>query len=162
MIKIIFFDEQKKCEFTDDIKKAVCLVIEEAANMENIDGTLNVLLTDDEGIKALNLEFRDKDNATDVLSFPAYSFSGLMKDNLDNIEWEYEDGLKFLGDVAISIERANEQARQYGHSLLRETAFLALHGMLHILGYDHVEEADERIMIERQNQILNKNEIFSD
>lgn len=155
-MKIMFFDEQNKREFTDEMKDAVRSVVEEAIKTETSDGALNILLTDDDGIKALNAEFRNKDSATDVLSFPAYSFDGLLKDNSENIEWEYDGGERFLGDVAISLERAYEQAEQYGHSAVRECAFLALHGALHIMGYDHIEKDGELIMIERQNQILEK------
>lgn len=100
-------------------------------------GDVSVLLTDDETIKALNSDFRDIDKATDVLSFPSD-----------------EDG--FYGDIAISIDKAEAQANEYGHSLEREIAFLTAHAMLHLFGYDHMEEQEEKDMREKQREILKK------
>ena len=91
-------------------------------------------------IQALNLQYRDKDYVTDVLSFPAAN---------DGLE------LPILGDIVICVQRAQEQAEELGHSLTRELAFLFVHGLLHLLGYDHeVSEDEERIMFNLQDQIL--------
>ncbi len=95
---------------------------------------------DAEAIRLLNRRFRGKDSVTDVLSFP----SG------EDVE---ENGV-FLGDIAICFDRAVEQAEEFGHNLNREICFLAVHSYLHLLGYDHENEADERRMRERQSEIL--------
>ena len=98
---------------------------------------VSLLVTDDVHIRQLNAQFRHKDTATDVLSFPS-------------------DGGSFLGDIAISLPRAQAQAAEYGHSLEREMAFLAAHAMLHLMGYDHENEQDERRMRARQREIMDK------
>lgn len=161
-MKIMFYDEQQKHEFSEEMKNAVVSSVSEAGESEKIEGVINILLTDNEGIRKLNAEFRAIDSLTDVLSFPAYSLEGLLKDNSKNIEWEYQDGEFFLGDIAISLERAYEQAEEYNHSPIREAAFLALHGTLHLLGYDHTDKEDEELMHAKQNQILEKLGIYRD
>ena len=109
---------------------------------EGRDGDLTILIDTPERIQTLNREFRNVDAVTDVLTFPA---------------WEGEISLSadgYLGDIMICYERAKEQAVSYGHSLKRELSFLAVHGVLHLLGYDHMTEADERVMREKQTAIL--------
>ena len=96
---------------------------------------VSVLLVDDEKIRQLNRDFREIDRKTDVLSFP----SG-------------EDGL--LGDIAISLQTAEEQRKEYGHSLAREVGFLTVHSVLHLLGYDHMTPEEEAVMSARQEEIL--------
>ncbi|MBQ1565969.1 MAG: rRNA maturation RNase YbeY [Clostridia bacterium] len=113
-----------------------------ALDSEGRDGDLTILIDTPERIQTLNREFRHVDTVTDVLTFPA---------------WEGEISLSadgYLGDIMICYDRAKEQAEQYGHSLLRELSFLAVHGCLHLLGYDHMTEADERVMREKQTAIL--------
>ena len=113
-----------------------------ALDSEGRDGDLTILIDTPERIQTLNREFRHVDAVTDVLTFPA---------------WEGEISLSadgYLGDIMICYDRAKEQAEQYGHSLLRELSFLAVHGCLHLLGYDHMTEADERVMREKQTAIL--------
>ena len=108
--------------------------------------------TDNEGIREINREYRGIDRATDVLSFPMLEFN----DDIEDAEYETENGLVMLGDIVISIERAREQAEEFGHSLRRELAFLTAHSMLHLLGYDHVDDAiGEKMMIEKQDRALN-------
>ena len=113
-----------------------------ALDSEGRDGDLTILIDTPERIQTLNREFRHVDAVTDVLTFPA---------------WEGEISLSadgYLGDIMICYDRAKEQAEQYGHSLLRELSFLAVHGCLHLLGYDHMTEADECVMREKQTAIL--------
>ena len=118
----------------------------------NFDAEISLTFTDNEGIREINRDYRDIDRPTDVLSFPMLEFSGEEED----AEFETEDGLVMLGDIVISIERAREQAEEFGHSLRREIAFLVAHSMLHLLGYDHVDDAEgERLMIEKQDKVLN-------
>ena len=101
------------------------------------------MLTDLMGIRTLNSEFRNIDAATDVLTFPAWEGETLLAP---------PDG--YLGDIAICIPRASEQAARFGHSLQRELMFLAVHGTLHLLGYDHMTPQDEKAMFARQDEIL--------
>ena len=111
-------------------------LLEKAAESEGIsDKEVAVTFVDNERIKELNRQFRNKDKSTDVLSFP-----------LDE-----EDS---LGDIIISIPKAREQAEEYGHSFERELGFLTVHGFLHLVGYDHETEAEEKEMFARQEQIL--------
>lgn len=151
---ITFSDEQEKIEVTQEILDAICAALDAAEREAQTEACLNLMFTDNEGIRALNSEFRGIDKATDVLSFPAYELDGPLADAVEEIDAEYVDGALFLGDIAISMERAREQAEEYGHTLVRETAFLALHGTLHLMGYDHMEPEEEKEMTEKQAGLL--------
>lgn len=110
---------------------------------------VNVTFVDDDAIKMLNTEFRNIENSTDVLSFPLGE-NGIYDENPEN-------GAKMLGDVVISVDHAVKQADAYGHSLQREIAFLTVHSMLHLLGYDHVNGGlEEMRMCEKQELVLSK------
>ena len=119
------------------------------------DGQVTVTITDDEGIRRYNNEFRQIDKATDVLSFPLNDFYRSvpgedMTELMDPITCDVP-----LGDMIISVERAREQAKEYGHGMARECAYLTVHSMLHLLGYDHVDEAEEKAaMREKEEEIL--------
>ncbi len=135
--------------------KSVCEAVMENEEC-NFDAEISLTFTDNEGIRAINSEYRGIDRATDVLSFPMLEFDG---EEID-AEYETEDGLVMLGDIVISIERAREQAKEFNHSLRREFAFLTAHSMLHLLGYDHVDdEVGEKLMIEKQDAVLNRLDI---
>ena len=97
-----------------------------------------------------NKEYRDKDAPTDVISFA-------LEDDKTVIE---PDGVRILGDIYISIDKVHEQALEYGHSFKRELSFLAVHGLLHLLGYDHMEKSDEEVMFKKQEEVLNYYEIY--
>jgi len=113
----------------------------------NQDVMVSVSFTDNEGIRELNREYRDKDAATDVLSFPMYT---MEEDDRPEPDMAAE-----LGDIVLSLERAGEQAEEYGHSFERETAFLTVHSVLHLLGYDHERsEEEEKDMFRRQEEIM--------
>lgn len=115
-----------------------------ALAFENRTGDLTILVDTPEHIQTLNRDFRHVDRVTDVLTFPA---------------WEGEISLSadgYLGDIMICYARAKGQAVEYGHSLERELSFLAVHGVLHLLGYDHMTEADESVMRSKQTEILNR------
>ena len=114
---------------------------------------LSVLITDDEGIREINSRFRGLNKPTDVLSFPAQNFS---PGGFDLGESDPETGLVPLGDIVISAERVDKQARQYGYSLKRETAYLIIHSVLHLLGYDHMDKAEKRKMRAREEDILGR------
>ncbi len=112
------------------------------------DVQISVTFVDDEGIRAINNSYRNIDKATDVLSFPLTDFEGGEEPPTDEPEIA-------LGDIVISLERARAQAAEFGHSFDREIAFLTVHSMLHLLGYDHVDsEEDDREMRARQSAIL--------
>lgn len=113
----------------------------------NQDVMVSVSFTDNEGIRELNREYRNKDAATDVLSFPMYT---MEEDDRPEPDMAAE-----LGDIVLSLERAGEQAEEYGHSFERETAFLTVHSVLHLLGYDHERsEEEEKDMFRRQEEIM--------
>ena len=118
--------------------------------------TVNVLVTDDKGIREFNREYRGIDSATDVLSFPIYDGG-----EFDDAECRF--GGAMLGDIVISLERAHEQAEELGNSLLREVAFLTIHSTLHLLGYDHERsKEDDEIQCEKQRQIISGLHISED
>ena len=109
---------------------------------------ISISIVDNEEIHQINKQFRGIDRPTDVLSFPQLTFEeGEIMDR-------NEKGEVVLGDIIISLERAREQAEEYGHSLKREIAFLTAHSMLHLLGYDHMEPEEEKEMFAKQKEIL--------
>ena len=141
----------------EDTVRLVCLaVLEEEGCPYEVQ--VNVVLTDDEGIRALNREYRDVDAATDVLSFPNVDFSreGVFEIDEDS-EADYfdpETGELVLGDIMISLDRMYAQAESYGHGVRREFAFLLAHSMLHLCGYDHMEDGERLVMERKQEEIL--------
>lgn len=143
-----------------DYESMLTSVIEATAEEEHCpyEFEVNVTFTDNEGIRQINRDFRGLDMPTDVLSFPMVSyerpgdFSGLEQDSASN--FHPETGELLLGDIVISLERAREQAQEYGHSLQREICFLAAHSMLHLFGYDHMEEQERIVMEQKQEKVL--------
>lgn len=139
-------------ENTTDIKvneELIDSVIAESLRYEGVSDNceISVTIVDNDEIHSINLKHRGIDRPTDVLSFPLIDFE---KETLP------DDGSKiYLGDIIISIEKAEEQAKEYGHSLDREIGFLTAHSMLHLLGYDHMAENEEKIMFKKQEEILN-------
>ena len=132
-------------------KKIISDVIRFALELENVHSKpeIGVCIVDNEEIKNLNKKFRAVDKETDVLSFPMIEFDGRPKDVLikKNI---------LLGDIVISLPKVFEQAKEYGHTIEREIGFLTAHGILHLLGYDHINSEDEKIMFDKQEIILAK------
>ena len=116
---------------------------------------VSVLITDDRGIQKINKEFRNIDEPTDVLSFPMQELFSPGWGAIDQEATDQETGLLPLGEIVISVERVINQAREFGQSCERETAYLTAHAALHLLGYDHVDEAvGKKMMRERENSIL--------
>lgn len=119
---------------------------------------VNVILTDNEAIRSINKEYREIDAPTDVLSFPLVDYE--KPSDFDHVEESVEDyfnpetGELMLGDIVISVDKVEEQAEKYGHSKNRELAFLTAHSMLHLCGYDHMEDGEREQMEERQRKIL--------
>ena len=117
---------------------------------------VDVLFTDDAGIQAINREQRDVDRPTDVLSFPMFNLTPGTPPTLDDVEVDPGTGLVPLGDMVLSLERAEAQGAEYGHGAEREAAYLAVHSVLHLLGYDHLDEGPQkRQMRAREEAILN-------
>ncbi len=125
---------------------------------------VNLTLTDNEGIHAINKEFRQIDRPTDVLSFPMLSYETpgefAFLEEEDSDDFNPDTGEALLGDIVISIEKVREQAENYGHSVEREYAFLITHSMLHLFGYDHMEEQEAKVMEAKQKEILEQMNIL--
>lgn len=121
---------------------------------------LSVMIVDNSEMQSINLEQRNIDAPTDVLSFPMFEFSGFtieeINETLKNEPKDPESGAIYIGDMVISWEKVIEQALNYNHSLERELAFLVVHSMLHMMGYDHMNESDETKMLTMQTAILNQ------
>ena len=137
-----------------------CIRAALAAQGVNADCEINVLVTDDKGIRAINAAARGVDAATDVLSFPMFEFiPGQLPADLSGC-LDPQTGLLPLGDMAISLEHAKAQAREYGHSLKREIGYLTVHSVLHLLGYDHLDEGPMKAqMRQREEEILQKSDL---
>ncbi|WP_350299499.1 rRNA maturation RNase YbeY [Peribacillus frigoritolerans] len=137
-------------EVTEEAQHLVESILQFAARKENIekDTELSVTFVDNDRIREINKEYRHKDSATDVISF---ALEEMGEDEVKIIGAEMP---RMLGDIIISIERTKEQAEEYGHSFDRELGFLALHGFLHLLGFDHMNEEDEKVMFTKQKEIL--------
>lgn len=122
--------------------------------------SLDVLLTDDETIHEINKKQRNIDRATDVLSFPMLQYEEPGRfptlEALDDSYFELDSGELLLGNIVISLDKVREQAESYGHSVTRELAFLTAHSMLHLFGYDHIEDSERIQMEQLQEQILQK------
>lgn len=157
-----FLEEEVEVNFDFDYRQIAEKVINYCIEREKFpyEAEINLTLTDNEGIHIINKEYRDIDRATDVLSFPMLSyetpgdFSFLMDENDD--DFNPDTGEAILGDIIISVDKVREQAEEYGHSELREFAFLITHSMLHLFGYDHMEPEEAKVMEDKQRQILDE------
>ena len=131
-------------------QQLVMQLLAHAAEMEDLgEAEVSVTFMNDEAIRTVNRDYREKDRATDVISF------ALEETVEGEVAMSVPEGMpRLLGDILISTETADRQAEEYGHSREREIGFLALHGFLHLLGYDHMNEEDERRMFGRQDEIL--------
>lgn len=148
-IEIFYSNEQDKITPPADIEQLIerCTRAALAEEEINEDAQVSVTLVDNEAIREINREHRDIDRATDVLSFP-------LGDD-DSFDTDPETGAILLGDIVISLERAEKQAKEFGHSFYREVAFLITHSLFHLLGYDHVDsEEDEKLMFGKQEKVL--------
>ena len=158
---------EKETELTLDFDYEAVLrrVVEGAIAYEECpyEAEVNILLTDDPEIHAINLAQRQIDRPTDVLSFPMceYPTPGDFSE-LENDPGCFHPGTGelLLGDIVISIDHVKEQAEKYGHSELRELAFLAAHSMFHLMGYDHMEEEERLVMETRQRELMDRLEIY--
>lgn len=137
----IFNETQEKVENLEVLEPLLTYALE-VENVDNLE--FNVIIINNEEIHKINKEYRGIDRPTDVISFALEDYKDI----------KYENDYRVLGDIYISIDKVREQAKEYGHSEKRELAFLAVHGLLHLLGYDHMEKEDEKVMFSRQELIL--------
>lgn len=139
----IFNQTEKEIRELDTVRK----VLEYACSKEKLDNVVfNVIIVDNPYIHELNKNYRGIDRETDVITFA-------LEDEEDISE---PNGVRMLGDIYISIDKAKAQAEEYGHSLLRELSFLAVHGFYHLLGYDHMVKEEEEIMFQKQEEVLHE------
>ena len=125
----------------------VLKVLDSALKKENLENvSFNLIIVDNEYIHELNKTYRNIDRVTDVITFALEDDDSLVLPTEDRV----------LGDIYISIDKAISQAEEYGHSLLRELSFLAVHGFYHLLGYDHMTEEDEKVMFKKQEEVLSE------
>lgn len=148
MIQIDFHDETNSV--SEDYVNLINRILQFAAEQEGIakEAETSVTFVDNKEIQIINRNYRQKDEPTDVISF------AMQEQEEGEIPIIGEELPVLLGDIVISVDRAKEQAKEYEHSLDRELGFLALHGFLHLLGYDHITEDEEKEMFTRQEEIL--------
>lgn len=156
-LSLAWNNEQDKLDISDDLIELLNQLLQKAGEAEGVkEGEVALTFVTDEAIHELNMNYRGIDRPTDVLSFA-------MNESLEaemDIVYELEEGedldelTDVLGDIVISVERAQAQSEEYGHSLNRELGFLFVHGFLHLLGYDHQDVASEKVMMGKQEEIL--------
>lgn len=143
-------NRQSKYEITSETEELIQKVILESLKVEGLDDNYEVSISfvENSEIRDLNNQYRNVDSDTDVLSFP--------------MEDEFDYGTPLLGDIIISVEKADEQSREFGHSLQREIAYLTCHSMFHLLGYDHMNDEEKNEMRNKEKQVMKNLKIFKD
>ena len=157
MYEIIYKDIEESSKYEPIIKK----VLEKCFKEEKIEDSkliITITLTNPQNIRRINKEFRNIDKATDVLSFPMFEKEEL-EEKIEMQDFEHED---MLGDIVISIDKVEEQAREYEHSFERELSYMIVHGFYHLMGYDHIEECDKKIINYKEEKILQELKITRD
>ena len=157
-----YVENETEVKLSFDIQEILDKIMDVVMEMEDCpyETTVNLLLTDNSGIREYNKNYRNLDKETDVLSFPnipfdeAGDFTGVEADEADY--FDPDSGELILGDIILSVDRILSQAQEYGHSVLREFAFLTAHSMFHLCGYDHMEEYEAAIMEKKQEAVLTK------
>lgn len=158
----LFIETEGKAEFDFDIREVAELVVDAVLEYEKCpyEAEISLLLTHNDEIHEMNLEHRGIDRATDVLSFPMLDFDhpgdfSIIDEETADV-FDPESGELMLGDIVISVDKVLEQAQEYGHSPKREYAFLIAHSMLHLCGYDHMDDEERKVMEEKQREIMEK------
>lgn len=158
----LFIETEGKTEFDFDIREVAELVVDAVLEHEKClyEAEISLLLTHNDEIHEMNLEHRGIDRATDVLSFPMLEFDhpgdfSIIDEETADV-FDPESGELMLGDIVISVDKVLEQAQEYGHSPKREYAFLIAHSMLHLCGYDHMDDEERKVMEEKQRAIMEK------
>lgn len=157
-----YVENETSKEFPFSVQEIFGKVADEVLKSEGCpyEACINLLLTDNEGIRGYNREYRSIDKETDVLSFPnvdyknAGDFAAAKEHEADC--FDLSSGELILGDIIISVEKAEEQSKEYGHSELREIAFLIAHSMFHLCGYDHMTKEDAAVMEQKQEMALDR------
>ena len=161
-----YLEEEVEVKFDFDYRELAQKVVDFCLDYMEFpyEAEVNLTLTDDAGIHEINKEFRQIDRPTDVLSFPMlnYTIPGdfTFLDAEDSNDFNPDTGEAMLGDIVISVDKVFEQAESYGHSVEREYAILITHSMLHLFGYDHMEENEAKVMEAKQKDILQKMNIL--
>ena len=151
MYQLEYLELEEKKEYEKTIKKVIEQCFKEE-NMEDSKLYISITLTTPEHIHEINKQYRNVDRAPDVLSFPIFEKEEI-DEKIRNHDFEHED---VLGDIVISIEKVEEQAKEYGHSFEREFAYMLVHGFYHLMGYDHIQEEDKVIMRVKEEKVLKK------
>lgn len=148
-MEVYIDNRQDKVEIDEDINEILEKVMKECLKLEgrSLSCEISLSFVDNEEIKELNRQYRNVDRETDVLSFPIE-------------EEEFSVPMPLLGDIIISAEKALEQSILYGHSLSREISYLTAHSMFHLLGYDHMEEYEKKIMRDKEKEVMRRLKIF--
>jgi probable rRNA maturation factor len=152
-VSVLIDNRQEKIDVNSKMEALLEQVVQKALEtFVEEDYEVSISFVDNSEIRALNKQYRNKDTETDVLSFPMMEFE-VTEENYNNEE-EFVQEDRLLGDIVISLEKAQEQSVEYGHSFERELAFLVVHGVLHLLGMDHEDEEQEKEMSKKQEEIL--------
>lgn len=162
----LFLENEVDAKFDFDYENVIEAVINGAVSYVNcpFEISVEVTITDNDTIKEINREQREIDNPTDVLSFPLVEYQtpgdfGFLEETEDDMAYDFFDpdtGELMLGDIVISVDKVYAQAEEFGHSVKRELAFLVAHSMLHLFGYDHMEDGEREEMERMQREILDK------
>ncbi len=149
-METMIINQQDKINFGPELEQTIIKVVNATAQSRNVpaNSELSILLVDNEYIQELNAIYRNLNEVTDVLSFAMNELTE------DEPEFDFSNDLNVLGDIVVSLEKASSQSTEYGHSLEREVGFLIVHGILHLLGFDHDTEDGEKIMQDLQTTIL--------
>src|SRR5690554_3920437 len=147
-MEVLFDNRQDKIKIQKSTEDLLEKVIETSLKMENmsLDYEISVSFVTNDEIRELNSQFRNIDKETDVLSFP--------------LEDEFETGIRILGDIVLSVEKAMDQAEEFGHTVERELAYLTAHSTLHLMGYDHMNDDEKSIMRQKEKAIMKALQIF--
>ena len=151
MFELVYDGIDEKEEYKNVIEKVLSQCFKEE-KLENSKLCITVTLTTPETIQEINKRYRNIDRATDVLSFPMFEKDELDK-KIQKNDFENED---ILGDIVVSVDKVKDQAIEYGHSFERELSYMIVHGFYHLMGYDHIEEEDKKIMRKKEEYILEK------
>lgn len=144
----VYYEDIDKIDEEEIIRNVVETVLKEEKIIQNLE--IYITLTNNDNIQKINAEHRNIDKPTDVLSFPMFE-----REEIQNLKEKNAEAIEtMLGDIIVSVEKVREQAEEYGHSFKRELAYLVTHGMLHLLGYDHMIEEEKTVMRKREEEIL--------
>ena len=150
MYQLEYLDLEENKEYEDIVKKVIEQCFKEE-KLENSKLYISITLTTPEHIHEINKQYRNVDKETDVLSFPMFE-----KEEIEDLKNNSNAIPEVLGDIMISIERVEQQSKEYGHSFERELAYMLIHGFYHIMGYDHIEEKDKIVMRPKEENVLSK------